>query len=668
MEESQQQRRKLESTNAPTKRQKLLETQVEADGQTNFPPTSTMSPGPKILHVAGHSSCGFYNRITRCLSSMSLLFPNRLQVVEHEFDDRAMFRQWLVDDGFRNNFSNKEGKEHNASPLVWISEAESSDPDPADIEKYLGGHDSTLDWCRDFMNPATMEPVVEEPIMKDDGHTKDHGYDYDLIVIGGGSGGMAAAKEAALHGAKVALCDFVKPSPKGTSWGLGGTCVNVGCIPKKLFHIGATLRESITADANFFGISSVGAKPDEFMMQLPPIETESQWDVAKMNIQNYIRGLNFKYRVRLREKSVQYLNKLATFKDAHTVEVVDKKGNANEITASRFLVAVGGRPSPLDCEGGDLAISSDDVFFLDKDPGKTLCVGASYISLECAGFLAGLGKDVTVAVRSILLRGFDRECSDRIGDYMKGHGVNFKSKVTPAKLEKVDDDKIKVTFSDGTDDIYDTVLAAVGRTADTAKLGLESVNVDTNPKNRKITTKFEQSSCPNVYAVGDVMDGCPELTPVAIQAGVALARRLFGGSKEPMDYVNVCTTVFTPLEYSCVGLSEEDAIEKYGADGIEVYHREFLPLEWSLSQARHDSNAFTKIVVEKKSGKEQVLGMHYVGPNAGEIMQGYGVSMKTGLTYRQLVETVGIHPTSSEEIVTLQITKSSGEDAAAGGC
>ncbi len=552
---------------------------------------------------------------------MSLLFPNRLQVVEHKFDDRAEFRQWLVDDGFRNNFSNKEGKEHNASPLVWISEAESSDPDPADIEKYLGGHDATLDWCRDFMNPATMEPVVEEPIMKDDGHTKDHGYDYDLIVIGGGSGGMAAAKEAALHGAKVALCDFVKPSPKGTSWGLGGTCVNVGCIPKKLFHIGATLRESITADANFFGISSVGAKPDEFLMQLPPIETEPQWDVAKMNIQNYIRGLNFKYRVRLREKSVQYLNKLATFKDTHTVEVVDKKGNASEITASRFLVAVGGRPSPLDCEGGDLAISSDDVFFLDKDPGKTLCVGASYISLECAGFLAGLGKDVTVAVRSILLRGFDRECSERIGDYMKGHGVNFKSKVTPAKLEKVDDDKIKVTFSDGTDDTYDTVLAAVGRTADTAKLGLESVKVDTNPKNRKITTKFEQSSCPNIYAVGDVMDGCPELTPVAIQAGVALARRLFGGSKEPMDYVNVCTTVFTPLEYSCVGLSEEDAIEKYGADGIEVYHREFLPLEWSLSQARHDSNAFTKVVVEKKSGKEQVLGMHYVGPNAGEVMQ-----------------------------------------------
>ena len=599
---------------------------------------------------------------------MSLLFPDRLRIVEHEFEDRSLYRKWLVEDGFRNNFSDKEAKEHASSPFVWISNKDSSEknPDPADIEKYLGGHDSTLDWARGFMEPAKEEKEV--PKMVDDGYKKDHGYDYDLLVIGGGSGGMAAAKEAALHGAKVALCDFVKPSPQGTTWGLGGTCVNVGCIPKKLFHIGATMKETIQADASFYGISTVGAKPDEFMNQLPPLETEAQWDVAKTNIQNYIRGLNFKYRVRLREKSVQYLNKLATFKDANTVEVVDKKGNASEITAARFLVAVGGRPTPLACEGGDLAISSDDVFFLDRDPGKTLCVGASYISLECAGFLAGLNKDVTVAVRSILLRGFDRECSDRIFNYMQGHGVNFKMQVTPTKLEKVEGDRIKVTFSDGTDDVYDTVLAAVGRTADTAKLGLESVNVDTNPKNRKILTKFEQTSCPNIYAVGDVMEGCPELTPVAIQAGIVLARRLFAGSKEAMDYVNICTTVFTPIEYSCVGLSEEDAIAQFGEDGIEVYHREFLPLEWSLSQARHDSNAFTKIIVEKKSGDEKVLGMHYVGPNAGEVMQGYGVSMRTGVTYKQLTETVGIHPTSSEEIVTLSITKSSGEDAAAGGC
>jgi thioredoxin reductase (NADPH) len=158
-----------------------------------------------------------------------------------------------------------------------------------------------------------------------------------------------------------------------------------------------------------------------------------------------------------------------------------------------------------------------------------------------------------------------------------------------------------------------------------------------------------------------VNQGCPELTPVAIQAGITLARRLFGGSKMPMDYVNICTTVFTPIEYSCVGLSEDDAIAKYGRDNIEVYHREFLPLEWSLSHERSSSSAFTKVVCDK-TPDENVLGIHYIGPNAGEVMQGYGVAMKDGLKFKKLTDTVGIHPTSAEEIVTLSISKSSGED------
>ena len=159
----------------------------------------------------------------------------------------------------------------------------------------------------------------------------------------------------------------------------------------------------------------------------------------------------------------------------------------------------------------------------------------------------------------------------------------------------------------------------------------------------------------------------PELTPVAIQAGLLLANRLFGKSKEPMDYENICTTVFTPIEYSCVGLSEDDAIAKFGNDNIDVYHREFVPLEWSLSMGRSHHNAFTKVVVDK-TPDEKVLGIHYVGPNAGEVMQGFGTAMKTGLTFKKLTQTVGIHPTSAEELVTLSITKRSGGDAAAGGC
>jgi len=584
--------------------------------------------------------------------------------VQHEFDSRSEYRSWLVEgDGFRSKFSNNRAHGHTASPFVWFSNEATTEPDVSDICDYLGGHDDTLSWCRDFCAPTDNEGSALSAKMLDDGFVKDHSFDYDLVVIGGGSGGMAAAKEATNLGAKVALLDFVKPSTQGTSWGLGGTCVNVGCIPKKLMHMGSLIREGFHMDAPSFGIT-VGEQTGDDETKEPV--TQHNWEVMRENVQNYIKGLNFKYRVRLREKSVTYLNKLAKFTDQNTIECTDKKGRVTKVTASRFLVAVGGRPSTLDCEGGELAVSSDDIFSLEKSPGKTLCVGASYISLECAGFLAGTGLDVTVAVRSILLRGFDRECADLIGDYMEDHGVKFKKEVLPKKLEKVNGDRIQVTFTDDSVDVFDTVLVAIGRYADTDKLGLDNVGVDVVQKNKKIPAKFEQTSCPNIYCVGDVMENCPELTPVAIKAGQFLARRLFGDSKEPMDYNSICTTVFTPIEYACVGLSEEDAAERFGAENIEVYHSSFMPLEWSLSEGRSMHNAFTKVIVDKP--EENVLGIHFVGPNAGEAMQGYGTAMKQGLTFKTLSDTVGIHPTSAEEIVTLVVTKSSGGDASAGGC
>ena len=418
-------------------------------------------------------------------------------------------------------------------------------------------------------------------------------------------------------------------------------------------HNAALIKEAIDKDSVAFGVSSGDS-------------TSHSWEGMRQNIQNHIRGLNFKYRVNLRENGVTYLNKLGKFKDAHTLELTDKKGNVSVITAARVVVATGGRPTNLECEGGELAISSDDIFALEKSPGKSLCVGASYISLECGGFLAGLGNDTTVAVRSILLRGFDRECADKIGSYMEDHGVKFKHAVVPKKLEKTDGGRIQVTFSDDTQDIYDTVLVAIGRSADTGKLGLENVGIVANQKNGKISTTFEQTAAPNIYAIGDVMENCPELTPVAIQAGIALSRRLFGGSTVAMDYRNICTTVFTPIEYGTVGYSEDEALEKFGADHIEVYHKSFMPLEWSISESRSHHQGFTKVIVDKSNDK--VLGIHFLGPSAGEVMQGYGTAVKKGITFSDLEDTVGIHPTSAEEIVTLSVTKSSGKDAVAGGC
>lgn len=612
-----------------------------------------MASQQKILHIAGWSTCGFHKRAYKVLSSLAVLFPSRMKVVEHTFPSRDLYRAWLVDEGFRNAVDDPRAKSHTSSPFVWISDKTSETPDKDDVTGFIGGHDDTLDWMRKFCGPGGGTEK-EEAVMEEDGYKKEHGYDYDLVVIGGGSGGLAASKEAVKSGAaKVAVLDFVKPSPAGTQWGLGGTCVNVGCIPKKLMHNAALINEAVHADAAAFGLGSA-------------VAGTHSWEDMRTNVQNHIRGLNFKYRVNLRENEVSYLNKLAKFKDEHTIIATDKKGEEKEITAARFLVAVGGRPTALDCEGGDLAVSSDDIFALEKSPGKTLCVGASYISLECAGFLAGLGLDVTVAVRSILLRGFDRECADKIGEYMKTN-LKLREKVVPKKLEKVGDDEIQVTFSDDTQETFNTVLVAIGRTADTKNLGLEKVGVKFNQRNGKIVTKNEQSSCPNIYAIGDVMEGCPELTPVAIQAGTSLARRLFAGSNEAMDYRNICTTVFTPIEYGTVGYSEEDAKATFGEENIEVYHKSFKPLEWELSESRSCSSAFTKVIVDKNNN-DRVLGIHFLGPSAGEVMQGYGTAMKKGITMKDLQETVGIHPTSAEEIVTLSVTKSSGKDAAAGGC
>lgn len=623
-----------------------------------------------IIHVAGYGSCGFYRRAASVVASLSLLFPNKLQLVEHEFPSREAYREWLIHGtNFRNGVSEKPGNlratGHSSSPFCWTASGAEGGVD--EVTSFIGGCDDALDWCRSFAQPAPSSAVGKAvATMVPDGHTTSHNYDYDLLVIGGGSGGLAASKEAALLGAKVAVLDYVKPSPAGSKWGLGGTCVNVGCIPKKLMHNAALLSEAAKVDLPHYGIGVTAAQEEEWMgMSQDNKHGDHSWETLKQNIQNHIRGLNFKYRVDLREKKVSYLNQLGSFVDAHTVETIDKKGNKGTASFSRCLIAVGGRPTPIECEGGELAISSDDIFSLATDPGRVLCVGASYISLECAGFLRGIGKDVTVAVRSILLRGFDRECADLIGAHMRKEGVVFREGVVPSKLEKVGD-KIKVTFSNGESDEYDTVLGAIGRSGDTGKLGLDKVNIVPNSKNSKIVAKYEQTSTPNIYAIGDVMDGCPELTPVAIHAGKMLARRLFGGSTQPMDYRNVCTTVFTPLEYGTVGYSEDEAMEELDKDNLVVYHKYFVPLEWSISPSRGDHQGFCKAIVDKTTGK--VLGLHYLGPNAGEVMQGFGTAMKLGCTFDDIIETVGIHPTCAEEFTTLSITKDSGEDAAAGGC
>lgn len=319
----------------------------------------------------------------------------------------------------------------------------------------------------------------------------------------------------------------------------------------------------------------------------------------------------------------------------------------------------------------EYGISSDDIFSLQKPPGKTLVIGGSYVALETAGFLQGLGFPTTVMVRSICLRGFDQQMSQLVTDHMSNNaGVKFQWKTTPVSVEKMKDGSFSVRWRDeeGKEDVghYDTVLFAVGRIPQTSYLGLENTSVKLKSDGKILQSQHEQSSVPHIYAIGDILDGGIELTPVAIKAGKLLAHRLFGNSNKVLDYSNVPTTVFTPLEFSSVGFSEEDAIERHGEENIEVYHAFYKPLEFTVAE-RPSDQCYIKAVCER-TGSQKILGLHITGPNAGEIMQGFAVAVGFGISYEELSASLGIHPTSAEEVVKLHITKRSGEDPTVTGC
>ncbi|XP_069850459.1 thioredoxin reductase 2, mitochondrial isoform X1 [Dipodomys merriami] len=484
--------------------------------------------------------------------------------------------------------------------------------------------------------------------------------DYDLLVIGGGSGGLACAKEAAQLGKKVAVVDYVEPSPRGTKWGLGGTCVNVGCIPKKLMHQAALLG-GVIRDAQHYGWD-VGQ----------PIQHD--WKKMAEAVQNYVKSLNWGHRVQLQDRKVKYFNIKASFVNKHTVCGVAKGGKETLLSAEHIVIATGGRPKyPTHIEGAlEYGITSDDIFWLKESPGKTLVVGASYVALECAGFLTGIGLDTTVMMRSVPLRGFDQQMASLVTEHMESHGTRFLKGCIPTHIQRLPDGKLQATWEDRISgkeamDTFDTVLWAIGRVPETRSLNLEKAGVNTNPETQKILVDSQEAtSVPHIYAIGDVAEGRPELTPTAIMAGKLLAQRLFGLSSDLMDYSNVPTTVFTPLEYGCVGLSEEEAVACHGQEHIEVYHAFYKPLEFTVAE-RDASHCYIKMVCLRKP-PQLVLGLHFLGPNAGEVTQGFALGIKCGASRAQVMRTVGIHPTCAEEVVKLHITKRSGLDPTVTGC
>jgi len=344
-----------------------------------------------------------------------------------------------------------------------------------------------------------------------------------------------------------------------------------------------------------------------------------------------------------------------------------------KVTANVIAIVVGGRPNYEAIKGArEYAITSDDLFWLPKSPGKTLVVGASYVALECAGFLTHIGLDTSIMVRSIFLRGYDQEMANRVGDYMQNHGTKMIRPAVPIELKKdKPDGKITVIYkkmdtNEEKSEEFDTVLLAIGRKPVTKELNLEKAGLKAEENGKIMTNEWDQTAVENIYAIGDVSYGKPELTPVAIMAGKLLARRMMGVSQDPMDYTNIPSTVYTPLEYGFCGMTEEDAIKKYGADNVLIYHSNFKPLEWNFLKSREDDVCYAKIIVEKSSDK--VLGYHYLGPNAGEVTQGYSIAVKMGVTKKQWDETVRLHPTCSEEMLDIKVTKGSGKSAKKSGC
>lgn len=443
-------------------------------------------------------------------------------------------------------------------------------------------------------------------------------FDYDLFVIGGGSGGVRAARVAAQEGAKVALAEEDR---------YGGTCVIRGCVPKKLMVFASEYGDMVD-DAQAYGWD---IKPGAF-----------DWNVFRGKLYAELDRLENVYRGILKNNGVDTYDQRAKIVDAHTVELAD----GTRKTAKHILLAMGGRPVKPGIPGDELGITSNDIFHLEKLPESILIVGGGYIASEFAGILNGLGVNVTQYYRGAqILRGFDDEARGLVSDEMCQKGINLHLGTNIVRMEK-DGDKIRVVATNGDENLFDQVMFATGRVPNADDMGLEEVGVELGRKGQVVVDDYSQTAVPSIYAVGDVTDRV-NLTPVAIREGMAFVETVFKGNPTKPDHELIPTAIFTQPEMGTVGLSEEDAREQ---EPIEVYATSFKPMQQSF--AGRSERVLMKLVVSQKTRK--VLGCHIVAPGAGEMIQLAGIAVKMGATKEDFDRTVAVHPTMSEEIVTMK--------------
>ncbi|XP_030760723.1 thioredoxin reductase 1, mitochondrial-like [Sitophilus oryzae] len=479
---------------------------------------------------------------------------------------------------------------------------------------------------------------------------------YDFVVIGGSSGGLAAAKEASSLGAKVALVDSPRFESKHLKWGINGSFIKGVSIPKKLMHHAALFKDAIH-DAKWYGWQMDG-----------PVN--HNWLELRHAIENYIKLLNKDNEAKLSDINVEYINATASFKDSTTIQATTELGDFN-LKAKYFLISVGSRAQYPDVYNAtEYGITCDDIFNLEKPPGNTMIIGAGHSGLESAGFLNGLGYKTTVMVRSIPLRGFDQQMAGIVVNEMQSKGVVFLDRCIPKSIKKSTSGKLFVSWTNIANESFkeefDTVVFAVGRRALTKELKVEKAGVRVTGDEGRIQTFNEQTNVPHIYAIGDVLYNKPSQTPVSVYSGKLLSRRLFGNSTLTMDYDNVPTTIFTPLEYGFIGSTEEEAMNLYGENNIEVYHSYYKPTEFFIPQ-RPINNCYLK-VISLREGDQKVLGMHYIGTHSETILKGFSTAMKCNLTVKALMNTVGIHPTIAEEFTRINVTKRSGKNPKPASC
>lgn len=443
-------------------------------------------------------------------------------------------------------------------------------------------------------------------------------FDFDLFVIGAGSGGVRASRMAAGFGARVAVAEASR---------LGGTCVNLGCVPKKLM-VYASMYSAAIEDAAGFGWT------------VP--EPRFDWPTLIANKDREIARLNNAYRGLLENAGVRIIEGRARLRDRHTVEV-----DGAVYTADRIVIATGSRPFVPPIPGAELGVTSDQVFHLERQPRKVLVTGGGYIAVEFASIFNGLGSEVVLNYRGpLFLRGFDDDVRSTLAEELRKRGIELRFDTIVARLEETGNG-VAATFENGDVVEADLMLCAIGRVPNTAGLGLEELGVEIDARGAVIVDQYFESSVPGIHALGDVIDRIA-LTPVALAEGMALAQTLFNGNPTTVDYSGVPTAVFSQPSVGTVGLSET-AARTAGYD-VVVFRSSFKPMLHNLSG--RDERTMMKLVVD--GATDRVLGVHMVGPDAGEIIQGMAVALKAGATKKTFDATVGIHPTAAEEFVTMR--------------